>query len=83
MARITSQKAREVFGGSQFELVLAAAQRAREIRNGSSPRVESKNGACITAIKEIEAGKYTKEDYINDLRKKNEHHIKKSQRHTK
>jgi len=83
MARITSEDARKKFGNNQFEFILAAAQRAREIKNGSAPRVDSKNGACITAIREIEQGKYTKEDYINDLRKKHEYNIKKSQRNSK
>jgi DNA-directed RNA polymerase subunit omega len=69
MARITSQKAAQMVG-SQFDLVLVAAQRARELKNGSAPRVESKNGPCITALKEIEAGQYTKEDYLKKLHKK-------------
>ena len=69
MARITSQKAAKMIG-SQFDLVLVAAQRARELRNGSKPRVESKNGPCVTAIKEIEEGLYTKQDYLEKLRKR-------------
>ena len=69
MARITSQKAAKMIG-SQFDLVLVAAQRARELRNGSKPRVESKNGPCVTAIKEIEEGLYTKQDYLDKLQKK-------------
>jgi DNA-directed RNA polymerase subunit omega len=69
MARITSQKAAQMVG-SQFDLVLVAAQRARELRNGSVPRLESKNGPCITALKEIEEGLYTKADYLEKLQKK-------------
>ena len=69
MARITSQKAAAMIG-SQFDLILVAAQRARELRNGSTPKVDSKNGPCITALKEIEAGFYTKQDYLNKLHKK-------------
>jgi DNA-directed RNA polymerase subunit omega len=68
MARITSQKAAEMIG-SQFDLVLVAAQRSRELRNGSTPKVESKNGPCVTALKEIEQGLYTKEDYLKKLHK--------------
>lgn len=82
MARITSQKAAQMIG-NQFVLVLAAAQRAREIKNGSMPKVDSRNGPCITALKEIEEGKFTRNDYLNNLRKKDEHNIKKSQRHSK
>jgi len=69
MARITSQKATEMIG-SQFELVLVAAQRSRELRNGSPPKVDSKNGPCVTALKEIEQGLYTKEDYLKKLHKR-------------
>ena len=69
MARITSQKAAKMIG-SQFDLVLVAAQRARELRNGSQPKVQTKNGPCITAIKEIEEGLYTKEDYLQKLHKR-------------
>jgi DNA-directed RNA polymerase subunit omega len=69
MARITSQKAAEMIG-SQFELVLVAAQRSRELRNGSAPKVESKNGPTITALKEIELGLYTKQDYLEKMKKK-------------
>lgn len=70
MARITSQKAAKMLG-SQFDLVLVAAQRARELRNGSPSKVKTKNGPCVTAIKEIEEGLYTKEDYLNKLHKRN------------
>jgi len=69
MARITSQKATEVYG-NKFELVLAASQRAREIKNGSTPRVESTNGPIITALKEIEEGKYTRKDFLSTLHRK-------------
>ena len=70
MARITSQRAVEKLGGNQFDLILVAAQRAREISNGSSPKVDSKNGPCITALREIEQGLYTKQDYLDKLHKK-------------
>ena len=71
MARITSQRAVEKLGGNQFDLILVAAQRAREISNGSSPKVDSKNGPCITALREIEAGLHTKQDYLDKLQKRN------------
>lgn len=67
MARITSQQAAKQVGG-QFELVLVAAQRARELKNGSQPLIASKNDSCVTALKEIELGLYTKQDYINSLK---------------
>lgn len=70
MARITSQEAAKMIG-SQFDLVLVAAQRARELRNGSKPRVASKNGPCVTAIKEIEQGLYTKKEFLEKFKKRN------------
>lgn len=69
MARITSQKAAEKFGGL-FDLVLGASQRAREIKNGSMPKVKTDNGPIVTALKEIEEGHYTKEDYLKKLPRK-------------
>jgi DNA-directed RNA polymerase omega subunit len=66
MARITSQKAAQMYGGL-FDLVLGASQRAREIRRGSSPKVNCDNGPVVTALKEIEEGLYTKKDYLNSL----------------
>jgi DNA-directed RNA polymerase subunit omega len=72
MARITSQLAAEKVGGL-FDLVLVASQRTREIVRGARPKVETKNGPAITALKEIELGLYTKKDYLDSLPK----HIKK------
>jgi DNA-directed RNA polymerase omega subunit len=69
MARITSEKAAKEFGGI-FDLVLGASQRAREIRAGSAPRVQSDNGPIITAIKEIEEGKYTKKEWLESIPRK-------------
>jgi DNA-directed RNA polymerase omega subunit len=67
MARITSQQAAKQVGG-QFELVLVAAQRARELRSGSRPLIDTKNDSCVTALKEIEMGLYTRQDYIDSLK---------------
>ena len=69
MARITSQKAAAMVGG-QFDLILVAAQRARELRRGSPAKVDGKNGPCVTALREIEQGLYTKQDYLEKLHKK-------------
>lgn len=70
MARITSQKAALTYGGL-FDLVLGASQRARELRRGSTPKVQSDNGPIVTALREIEEGHYTKKDYLNSLKGKN------------
>ena len=69
MARITSQKAAQAYGGL-FDLVLGASQRARELRRGSTPKVESDNGFIVTALREIEEGHYTKKDYLNSFKGK-------------
>ena len=67
MARITSQKAALKFGG-QFDLVLGASQRARELRRGAVPKIKSDNGPVITALKEIEEGLYTKQDFLKTFK---------------
>ena len=56
--------------GSRFDLVLVASERAREIKRGSTPKVQGDNGAVVTALEEIEQGFYTKEDYLKKLRNK-------------
>jgi DNA-directed RNA polymerase omega subunit len=70
MARITSQKAAEAVGGL-FDLVLVASQRAREIKRGSPTKAEHGHGHIVSALKEIENGQYTMEDYIKSLKGKN------------
>lgn len=73
MARYTSQKAAQQIG-SQFELVLAAAQRARELKAGDRPRVKSTNGPTVTALKEIEEGKYTRAEWFETIQSKKRTH---------
>jgi len=70
MARYTSELAAEAIG-NRFELVLAASQRAREIKNGSIQRVDGKDAtAVVTALREIEAGKYTKAEWLSKIVRK-------------
>lgn len=66
MARITSQKAAEAIG-NRFDLVLIASQRVRELKRGALPKVTSKNGAIVTALREIEQG-YIGRDYLKRIR---------------
>ena len=69
-SRLTSELAVEQIG-NRFNLVLVASQRARELKNGSLPRVAEAGKTFIsTALREIEQGKYTYKDYINKLPKK-------------
>jgi DNA-directed RNA polymerase omega subunit len=69
MARITSEKAAKQFGGIYY-MVLGATQRARELKRGSTPKLQSDNGPIVTAIREIEEGLYTKEDYLKTFKGK-------------
>lgn len=70
MARISAEKAVEEIG-NRFDLVLVASQRARELRNGSAPRTDNPGHApTVTALREIEEGKYTKQDYLSKLHRK-------------
>ncbi len=66
--------------GNRFDLVLGASQRARELKNGSLQRVEGKDASpTITALREIEEGKYTRNDWLTKLRS-NELNKKKGHR---
>lgn len=67
MARITSQKAAEAVE-NRFDLVLIASQRVRELKRGAMPKVSrNKNGAVVTALREIEEG-FIGRDYLKRIR---------------
>ena len=67
MARYTSQKAAEMFGG-KFDLIIGASTRARALQAGSPQRVEGKDAtAVVTALREIEEGKYTREEWLKSI----------------
>jgi DNA-directed RNA polymerase omega subunit len=71
MARYTSEKAAEMFGNNRFNLVLGASQRARELKNGHMQRVEGKDATTVvTALREIEQGKYTVKEWLETLPRK-------------
>ena len=42
--------------GNRYDLVLIGARRVRELANGHRPKVDSKRGKVLTALKEIEFG---------------------------
>lgn len=70
MAKITVEKAVEMVG-SRFELVLVASQRARELKRGSPPKVKNPGYAyTVTALREIEEGHYTREDFLKTVKGK-------------
>lgn len=62
MARITSQRA-TLAVGNQYDVVLIAARRVRELKRGWLPTVQCKNDLVVTAIREIEAGNIGR-DYL-------------------
>jgi len=42
---------------NRFQLTLAATYRARELAQGHAPRIDSKNKASVTALREIAASR--------------------------
>lgn len=55
MARISSEKAVQQIG-NRYDLILIAAQRARELKRGHRPKIDTKHGPALTALTEIEEG---------------------------
>ena len=67
MARITSEKA-ALAVENRFDLVLIASQRVRELKRGAMPKVpRNKNGAAVTALREIEQG-FIGRDYLKRIK---------------
>lgn len=60
MARITSQRAVEMIG-NQYDMILIAAARARQLAKGGQPMTNCENGNIVTALREIEQGLITRE----------------------
>ncbi|RCS59486.1 DNA-directed RNA polymerase subunit omega [Parvibium lacunae] len=56
MARITVEDCLKQIP-NRFELALAATYRARMLAQGHSAKIETKNKAVVTALKEIAGGK--------------------------
>jgi DNA-directed RNA polymerase subunit omega len=61
-AGLTSQEAVAAVG-NRYDLVLIASQRVRELKDGAVPRVQSRHGPILTALKEIEHG-HIGRDYL-------------------
>lgn len=72
MARVTSEKA-VLAVGSRYDLILIAARRTRELKNGWKPMVDSvHNSDTVVALREIEQG-HVGRDYLlkpNDVENK-------------
>ncbi len=56
MARITVEDCLAQIP-NRFQLVLAATYRARMLRQGHTPKLETRNKPAVTALREIAAGK--------------------------
>ncbi len=56
MARITVEDCLKQIP-NRFELVLSATYRARMLSQGHTAKIDSKNKPCVTALREIAAGK--------------------------
>lgn len=59
--------------GNRFDLVLVTARRAKELQLGARSTLNTGNGAVVTALKEVEAGLYTKQDFMKYLLAKKKH----------
>ena len=55
MARITVEDCLDKIP-NRFQLVLAATYRARMLAQGHSPKIETRDKAVVTALREIAAG---------------------------
>jgi len=55
MARITVEDCLKTIP-NRFELVLAATYRARQLVQGHSPRVDSRDKSTVVALREVAAG---------------------------
>jgi DNA-directed RNA polymerase omega subunit len=62
----TSQLAAKAAGGL-YDLILIASVRARELKSGHAPKIVSKDGSTVTALREIEEG-HIGRDYLNKLK---------------
>lgn len=55
MPRQTSEAAVNSVG-NRYDLILIASARVRELNRGHRPKLETKHGKTLTALKEIEEG---------------------------
>ncbi len=69
MARITIEDCQERIN-NRFLLVQMAIKRVHQFRQGYEPLVSTKNKECVTALREIAAGKILPEnmDYFTPVR---------------
>jgi DNA-directed RNA polymerase omega subunit len=64
MARVHTAKAAEMADGDPYLLIHMAAKRAKQLQKGARPLTsEVGESHCVTALREIEEGKYTQEHF--------------------
>lgn len=63
----TSEIAAKQAGGL-YDLILVASARVRELKKGHSPKIVTKHGDVVTALKEIEGGHIDPKNYLKKVR---------------
>lgn len=53
--------------GNRYNLVLIASRRARELSRGDAPKLPSRRGNLVTALREVEAGLIGTEYLVKEL----------------
>lgn len=66
--QVTSEDANNKIG-NRYDLILIASQRARELKRGHRPHINTKFKPIITALNEIEQGKIGRE-YLLKIKKR-------------
>jgi len=66
VARITVEDCLET-ESNRFALIILATERARQLSKGVRPLVESRNKACVTALREIASGRVKFNENVKDV----------------
>ena len=53
--------------GNRYQLILIGSRRMRELSRGDAPKIQTKHGTAITALKEIEQGLVGKDYLYKDI----------------
>lgn len=53
--------------GNRYNLILIASRRARELSRGDSPKISTRRGPLVTALREVEAGLIGTEYLVKEL----------------
>jgi DNA-directed RNA polymerase subunit omega len=52
---------------NRFELALAATYRARQLAQGHTPKIDSRDKPTVTALREIAAGYFSAEELLKKV----------------